>query len=190
MKLAYFGDSYDIVKKSFIGWLSGLGEWAVHPMFTEQVSPQEAEAFGRFLGARILSTERISPKCKRNEYFSRCVSAPHLFVDPDTGVRMRPRTDAKSVNYVFADELIEWSLVRPHYLTAVFDQSYSRGKQSVIMMEKLRYFADREVHAFAYCSHAPLLVLSSNKDLTHLAWNRIFEQSRLPNWRLVRLSDQ
>jgi hypothetical protein len=40
MKLQYFSDSYDIVKKSLIAWLAG--NWAVHPMFTEQVESQAA----------------------------------------------------------------------------------------------------------------------------------------------------
>lgn len=39
MKLQYFGDSYDIVKKSLICWLSEFGPWVTHPMFTEDVSP-------------------------------------------------------------------------------------------------------------------------------------------------------
>jgi hypothetical protein len=39
MKLRYFGDSYDIVKKSMLAWLSPFGKWQTHPMFTEVVVP-------------------------------------------------------------------------------------------------------------------------------------------------------
>jgi len=54
MKLNYFGDSYDIVKKSLISWLWDFGPWSTHPMFTELVSSEKAAAFSRFLGVQLI----------------------------------------------------------------------------------------------------------------------------------------
>ncbi len=37
MHMKHFGDSYDIVKKSLLACMGGLGPWAAHPMFTHGV---------------------------------------------------------------------------------------------------------------------------------------------------------
>ena len=47
MRLEFFGDSYDIVKRALIQWLAPLGQWYVQPLFTDDVSPHQATAFGR-----------------------------------------------------------------------------------------------------------------------------------------------
>ena len=189
MNLKYFGDSYDILKKTFIGWLFDFGPWAAHPMFTKPVTAEEAEKFARFLGARLLSDECLTPKCERATYFSQCAGVGNLFLDPDTGVRLTKKGGLRSVNYVFASELIEWSHARPNSLTIVFDQSYSRGRQEGLMQEKLGYFVAHGVYGFAYSSHAPFLFLSSNKDLSDRARKQIIEVSKLPEERLVRLNN-
>ena len=128
MKLQYLGDSYDIVKKSLIGWLSEFGPWVSHPMFTEIVDPEQAAAFSRLLGTPLLSEKVLIPETNRAEYFSSCRTAGNLFLDPDTGVCLEPHRGKKSVNYVFGMELAEWCKLRPKALTLIFDQSYSRGK--------------------------------------------------------------
>jgi len=38
MRMASFGDSYDPVKRSLMGWLSPDELWMVHPMFTDSIS--------------------------------------------------------------------------------------------------------------------------------------------------------
>ncbi len=55
----HFGDSYDIVKKALLAWLSSLGPWSVHPMFTHKVNEAEAEQFSDFLGVRLVSSETL-----------------------------------------------------------------------------------------------------------------------------------
>lgn len=187
MKLHFFGDSYDIVKKSLIGWLAEFGPWAVHPMFTERVTLAEATAYSRFLGTSLLSAETLTPKTNRTEYFSACRTAGNLFLDPDTGVRLLPRGGAASVNYVFASELIEFCHARPTALTLAFDQSYARGRQGVDIQAKLRFFASHWVHGFAYSSHAPFLLLSGDAKLIERARKRLVDASGLPASRLVRV---
>ena len=185
MKLQFLGDSYDIVKKSLIAWLGEFGSWSAHPMFTESVAIDKAECFARFLGARLLSTETLTPKTDRAAYFSPCESASNLFLDPDTGVRLEPRSGSKSVNYVFGPELVALSHARPAALTLVFDQSFSRGNQKSQIQEKLEFFAARGVHGFAYCSHAPFLVLSAELELVGRAREELLRVSGLPAGRLL-----
>ena len=187
MKLRFSGDSYDILKKSFIAWMSEFGEWSVHPMFTEPVTKAQAQKFTNFLGARLVSNECLTGSSDRAKYFSDCASVGNLFLDPDTGVKLKRKGGAKSVNYVFATELVEWSHARPTSLTMIFDQSYSRGKQSELIQEKLSHFVAHGVHGFAYDSHAPFLFLSSSKSLSTRSRKRIIEVSGLPKSRLVSL---
>ncbi len=185
MKLQFFGDSYDIVKKSLISWLGEFGSWSAHPMFTEPTSPSQAALFARFLGAHLISTETLTPSTDRAAYFMPCWDAGNLFLDPDTGVRLKLRRGLKSVNYVFGSELVALSQARPTSLTLVFDQSFSRGSQMLHIQEKLEFFASHGVHGFAYSSHAPFLILSSDSELAVHAHRRLLEVSGLPASRLV-----
>ena len=73
MHIKYFGDSFDIVKQSLIRWLAPLGNWSVHPMFTEAAKPAEATAYADFLGARLLSEAVLTDKTDRPSYFD-CAS--------------------------------------------------------------------------------------------------------------------
>lgn len=185
MKFKYFGDSYDIVKKSLIAWLGDFGGWYAHPMFTEPVTPDEAALFARFLGAQLVSAEELTPRIDRAAYFSSCRGVGNLFLDPDTGVRLEPRRDSKSVNYIFGPELIALSHARPENLLLTFDQSYSRGNQGPQIQEKIAFFAGENVYGFAYCSHAPFLVLGAKADLVARAHDHLLEVSGLPSSRLV-----
>ena len=184
MKLKYFGDSYDIVKKSMIHWLSEFGPWVTHPMFTESVKSEEAIAFSRLLGTPLLSTETLTAQTDRSEYFSSCRAAGHLFLDPDTGVRLETHRGERSVAYVFAEELVDWCSQRPHALTLVFDKSYSRGDDDGIR-RKLSYLGDQRIHGFAYNSHATFLLLGADAQLVKRAQERVLAASGLPAWRLV-----
>src|SRR6266498_148932 len=157
MKLRFFGDSYDIVKKALIGWLAEFGTWSAHSMFTEVVTLDQAASFSRFLGVDLLSDETLTPVTDRTAYFSSCKTASTLFLDPDTGIRLSPCRGSKSVNYVFGPELVALSHARPQGLTLVFDQSFSRGTQTRDIQEKLAFFRAQSIDGFAYSSHAPFL---------------------------------
>ena len=170
-----------------ITWLSDFGTWSAHPMFTEAVTPDESASFSRFLGIHLISEQTLTPETDRAEYFSLCRKASNLFLDPDTGVRLSPCRGRKSVNYVFGSELVEWSRVRPRELTLVFDQSFSRGRQTEHIQEKLEFFEAQGVHGFAYSSHAPFLVLGADLEVVRRARERLLAVSGLPESRLVVL---
>ena len=57
MNPKFLGDSYDIVKQSLLRWLADMGTWTTHPMFTEPISTEQANAFSRLLGTRLLSLD-------------------------------------------------------------------------------------------------------------------------------------
>lgn len=187
MRVEFFGDSYDIVKKSLIAWLGSLGDWSAHPMFTEPVSTDQSASFSSFLGAHFISNEMLTPRTNREKYFSSCRSVGNLFLDPDTGVRLKRVGGAKSVQYIFGQELIELSLARPSALTLVFDQSYPRGSQALLIQGKLAYFASHGVHGFAYSSHAAFLILGGEAEIVGRARRNLLEMSGLPPVRLVTL---
>jgi hypothetical protein len=86
MHLEKFGDSYDVVKRWLISVLKEFGPWSAHPMFTHAVSKEEAEMFSQFLGARLISTEVLTGRKSRKQFFEPCETERNLFVDPDTGI--------------------------------------------------------------------------------------------------------
>ncbi|HXI25242.1 MAG TPA: hypothetical protein VNG71_15365, partial [Pyrinomonadaceae bacterium] len=172
---------------SLIGWLRDFGGWSAHSMFTEPVTAEKAASFSRFLGVPLISDETLTPGIDRAEYFSLCRTAGNLFLDPDTGIRLSTCRGLKSVNYVFGEELVEWSRARPRALTLVFDQSFSRGRQIEDIQKKLAFFESHRAHGFAYSSHAPFLLLSADLELARRARERLLQVSGLPARRLVVL---
>ncbi len=190
VKLEYFGDSYDIVKKSLIAWLSEFGPWVTHPMFTEKVSSDEAEAFSRLIGTPLVSSRTLASTTDRAEYFSVLKGTGNLFLDPDTGVSLRRLSGARAVQFVFGEELVEWCRERREVLTLVFDQSYSRSvKKRVAMQEKLRHFANAGISGIIYDSHTTFLLLAADSELIETARERLMQVSALPEWRLLRFDD-
>lgn len=186
MHMQYFGDSYDIVKQALLGWLSPFGEWSVHPMFTERASPATIQALERFLGARVISSEVLSTKTDRESYLSCAAHAGNLFLDPDTGIRLKSTKGARAPEYLFASELSQAVIYRPNSLTLVFDQSLPRGKEREAMSNKLKSLRASGIHSFAYASHACFIVASSEKRLVNDALDQVSEMSRLPSNRFVR----
>jgi hypothetical protein len=141
----------------------------------------------RALGAHLISTETLTPTTDRAAYFISCRSAGNLFLDPNTGIRLQPRRGLKSVNYVFGSELVALSQARPTSLTLAFDQSFSRSSQMSHIQVKLEFFASHGIYGFAYSSHAPYLILSSESELAARTRRRLLEVSGLPPSRLVTL---
>ncbi|MGO9019662.1 MAG: hypothetical protein ACLQVJ_15070 [Syntrophobacteraceae bacterium] len=186
MKLRFFGDSYDIVKQCMLQWLRSFGEWTVHPMFTEPVSGVDAEAFSRFLSARLVSLDILSTGTDRSTYLAsarKCMS--HLFLDPDTGIRMVKTNGSKGPSYVFGPELVEIATNRPKLLTLVFDQSLARGKEREQLNDKLSTLASDGVHGFAYISHACFILLGCDNKLIGRSLDAIKSASRLPTDRFI-----
>jgi len=188
MNKKHFGDSYDIVKKSLLCWLSEFGPWAGHPMFTDRWGKSAAEEFARLLAIPLISTARLTAGCDRRKYFACCRDYPNsLFLDPDTGVRMKG--SGRLARYLYANELIELTKCRPNSLTLVFDQSLARGREQGQIREKLKHFRSKGLHEFAYVSHASIVVLGCAADLVKEAQEQVLRQSGLPRNRIMASRD-
>lgn len=185
MHMKYFGDSYDIVKLSLIGWLRYFGEWSVHPMLTENAAPEDIQAYERFLDARIISTQVLTATTNRESYLSCASRTGNLFLDPDTGLRLSPTNGLRAPEYLFSDELVRITLCRPKALTLVFDQSLPRGKERGALEHKLMKLLTHGVHCFAYVSHACFVVAGHDRALIECALNHIILESKLPANRFI-----
>ena len=188
MNLQFLGDSYDIIKKSFITWLSDFGRWSVHPMFTQEAEALAAGQFAKLLNAPIVSAEPLRAGVDRSTYFECCLSAPNLLLDPDTGVSLTAIRGAKSPRFIFQDELLRIIRARPHRLTLVFDQNYSRAERGRIeesVRRKLSAFSGEGAFGFAYVSKAPFLCFAADPSLLLRAFEALKENSSLPPSRLI-----
>jgi hypothetical protein len=183
--MRYLGDSYDIVKQAMLRWLSPLGSWSVHPMFTEAVNQADVEAFESLLNARSVSKEILTTMTDRTTYFSCASRCGHLFLDPDTGLRMKSASGSRSPAYLFAHELLRLCNQRPESLTLVFDQSLPRGSEAKNLQEKLRQLSQCGVSSFAYVSHACFVFVSHDTTLVERARHEILFSSKLPEKRLL-----
>ena len=76
MRSKYFGDSYDIVKRFFIGILTGLKYKIELELILPNGEDKFKEKFTKFLGANKASNES---------------SKTALFIDPDTGIKLEGR---------------------------------------------------------------------------------------------------
>jgi hypothetical protein len=190
MDLKHFGDSYDIVKKSLLQWLAAFGPWAAHPMFTHETDASQAGALSEFLGIPLISTEVLRKTSDRQDYFNCCKGYRSLFLDPDTGVKLRTITDKRSSRYVFAPELIDIAEARgPDSLMLVFDQSLVRGREREEIRSKLAHFRWQGVHGFAYVSHASFVILSNSTATIQKARKAVVAESGLPENRIVVAED-
>lgn len=185
MHIRYWGDSYDIVKQSMLRWLSAFGQWWVHPMFTEQVETGKAADFAAFLGARLVTDAVLTTKSDRLQYLAACRDSGHLFLDPDTGVRLQPLGGKRASEFLFASELVSLACCRPTNLSMVFDQSHPRGGTRASLELKLEHLAASGVAAFAYESHACFIIAGADRTLVSEARAKILSDSRLPPHRLV-----
>lgn len=186
MKPRYLGDSYDIVKKSLLRWLGAYGKWAVHPMFTERVSSDEAAAFSRLLGVPLLSCDVLETETDRDAYFAGArTCADHLFLDPDTGLRLTISRAKNAPSYLFGPEIISIVRDRPTLLTLVFDQSLARGREREQLAEKLTYLDKHGISSFAYFSHACFILMGTREEFLKKALEIIQGESGLPTNRFV-----
>jgi len=185
MNPKYFGDSYDIVKHSLLRWLAALGPWSAHPMFTEAASVEQATAFSALLGVPLVSTEVLRQGHNRADYFAGAREcARHLFLDPDTGIRMKSDGGKKAAAYVFGEELVQIANRSAELLTLVYDQSLSRGSEALNLGEKLSVLATRGLHGFAYRSHACFILVGPSLVLARRA-HQVLIEAHLPPERFV-----
>lgn len=193
MRPKFLGDSYDIVKQSLLRWLSGVGPWATHPMFTESVCPEQADCFARLLGTRILSREVFIAGVDRDAYLAPARDCrEHVFLDPDTGIRLRPTRGTKAPQYIFGPELVAIAGARPGRLTLVFDQALPRGaeRQRRQLQDKLSALAAQGVHGVAYVSHACFVLVGQDGTAVARAFEMVMKESRLPRSRFLTEAPQ
>lgn len=189
MNPRYLGDSYDIVKHCLLRWLSVLGPWAAHPMFTEPVNGHSAAMFSALLGVPLISTHVLAQAQDRDMYFASAQScASHLFLDPDTGIRLKSTHGKRAPAYLFVDELLRIASRQQRLLTLVFDQCLQRGAERKGLATKLEALASSGVHGFAYRSHACFLVVAPNAEIVGLARNVLDREAHLPADRFVSRS--
>ena len=125
----FFGDSYDLVKRTIIhGLARSTEEWAVHPMYFSQppknifVRENFVHHYTEFLGIGLVEGHNYVRENVR-EIGVLCPS--HLFLDPDTGLRLHGGPGPQHLD-VLELAAIANAPVRKHKLTLVYDQSYSR----------------------------------------------------------------
>ena len=149
MNPAYFGDSYDLVKRFFCRVLSVLGYLVeVDAMLTGSWSGTE-DSFYRLIGAPAhgKTPTEGGPRA--------------LLVDPDTGVK-----HSASLRHVSFARIAEHA--KNFHLVFSFDQSFSRqGKASVLMREKLATLKALGCAAMYYDSHARFVFASANERPIH-----------------------
>ena len=187
MKTGFFGDSYDIVKRTLLEWLQPLGNWAVHPMFTEEVRDEFAVDFSSLIGAPLISVEALRPGTDRESYFRPCGVHQHVFLDPNTGLKIRRDRSERSPDHLFDSDLLPIIDVRPGGLTMVFDQSLSRGRTVKEQLEeKLAHFRAQGFSGFAYTSHACFLFLAREPATAEHAHHLLCGERRLPKERFLQ----
>jgi hypothetical protein len=186
MNPKHFGDSYDLVKQSLLRWLTSLGAWQAHPMLTESFSPKEAQHFAGLLGVPLLSAEVLTRETDRETYFAPArACSVHVFLDPDTGVRVKKTRGRKARAYIFLDELVGIAGRDDRLLTVVFDQCLARGRECEGLETKLGALLSGGIHGFAYRSHASFLVLGRDRLLVRRARQLLEEDAHLPAARFV-----
>lgn len=186
MHLKYLGDSYDVVKQSLLHWLAGCGSWAAYPMFTHDATEDQVATFARILGVDSIFSETLGPDTDRDHYFAAARECgTQLFLDPDTGLCIKPAVRRKAPAYLYTSELSRIALSRPDRLTLVFDQSVPRGTERSHLERKLATLAKERLHSVAYVSHACFVLVGADGDLVRSGLRYIYEQSRLPKERFL-----
>jgi hypothetical protein len=142
MNAKWFGDSFDIVKRFFLGIVKSNG-YSIHidPMFTGDWDARSRDAFLSLLGESqpINSAGPIRSA---------------LFLDPDTGIGKRLSRTHTTVAAI-AQRATDYDLV------IVFDQAFSRSiPSSNELQRKLLELRDLGIHGFYYDSHARFLFCS------------------------------
>ncbi len=186
MHMGVFGDSYDFVKRSLLQLLGG--DWSIHPMFTESVSSEDVTAYEALLGAKVVSTDVLEAGTDRRAYLGCAARCGNLFLDPDTGLRMRETHGRKAPKYLFAHELRRLVEGRPtDALTMTFDQSLRRGSERSQLESKLRSLGHDGLFGYAYVSHASFVIVGRDRSLVEHSLRHVLDQSRLPQDRLLQV---
>lgn len=184
-----FGDSYDIVKRSLLEWLSPCGTWAAHPMFSEDCPPAFVKEYAAFLGLPMVTAAPVPASAGRNAYFLRLIAwnaTDHLFLDPDTGLALSGSGNSR--RHVTVEELLAIAEGRAGKLTLVFDQSLTRGSEEerrAQALAKLIWLDEHGVSGLTYSSHANFILVSTDKQVLNEAKHTLLRASLLPIRRFI-----
>lgn len=185
MRECYLGDSYDLVKRTLLRWLQPLGDWGIHPMFTEAASDAFISSYTALMGIPLVSTEVLTRSSNRAAYFAPCSRSTHCFLDPNTGLKIQAGRGPVSTNHLFGSDL-ETIVGSRLGIAVVFDQSLSFARNADDQLqEKLAYLGGLGLFGFAYRSHACFLFISRDRQLLGRARELLTSNGRLPSARLV-----
>lgn len=187
MKMGYFGDTYDVTKRFLLGAIApDATEWVAFPMFTHKVTKDDIAAYEKFLRVSVTSRDALIPNDNRTKHLPPSHHR-HIFLDPNTGIKIKPFNGARSVEYVFGPELVALCKQVHERLLLVFDQSIPNGLPNVkraYIAKKLGYFSEKRISCFAYLSHTCFVVLSDSESTCQTARAHLLA-SHLPQSRLV-----
>ena|SRR5437016_10816864 len=121
MRMQFFGDSYDVVKRFLIHTVAPDAKWTVFPMFTHEVAAADIFAFEAFLGVSVASPHAMTSSTDRASHLSVLADHRHIFLDPDIGIKLKPSNGSDAVKYVFGPELVALCEQSPDRLLLVFE---------------------------------------------------------------------
>ena len=147
MNSKYFGDSFDIVKRFFVGNIREMGyQVFVDPMFTDEWNGLENK-FYDFVGAAPLKSLATSS------------GRTALLLDPDTGIAPKPTKQHVTVGMIV-------NYLQEHEIVFSFDQSFSRGGKALEQMgKKLSLLKKEGAAGFYYDSHARFLFSAKSPEV-------------------------
>jgi len=135
MNPQWFGDSFDIVKRFFIGNIREMGyQVLVDPMLTGKWNGLENKFYDFIRAAPLKGLTKSSGRTA-------------LFLDPDKGIAPKQTKQHVTIKKI-VDYLEEYEIVFS------FDQSFSRGADSLEQMgKKLSLLKKKGAAGFYYDSH-------------------------------------
>jgi len=80
MRMQFFGDSYDVVKRFLLHTIAPEAKWIAFPMFTHEVAADDITAFEAFLGVSIASHDAITKSTDRAIHLSALTNHRHVFL--------------------------------------------------------------------------------------------------------------
>ena len=190
------GDTHDIAKLSMLRWLAPGEKWLIHPMYFPTRSEERDEAFPcRYADSLQVQLVRGDIWQRQQLIDSVAEDQGHLFLDPDTGLRL---DYSRTREHVTVRELIEVanSPARKRKLTLVYDHTIDRNPKQIDcdeeekgppgqqIIKKLRRLHEAEVHAAAYIAHNQRIAFvwaSADPGIVSGATRRIQPASRLPD---------
>lgn len=104
MRMQFFGNSYDVVKRFLLRSLEPSADWAAFPMFTDRATTADVTAFESFLNVKVVEPAPFTESTNRANHFAALAQHRNIFLDPDTGIKLKAVEGPESMKYVFAPD--------------------------------------------------------------------------------------